>query len=105
MAKARQAPPRKDFDPAVADQSTMLILTGAQRSLQLNGAAARNQLAAVMGGLTLAVQQNNAAMLRKLTKLNPLDAAVYDQITKSMSPTYFAGLNVGSGVPREQRQP
>ena len=94
---------RPDFDPAVADQLTTMIVTTAQRNLQLNGATARNQLAASSAVLTLGVQQINAGTLRQLTRLTPLEAHSAGELRKAGDPQYFAILSTGSRVPGSGR--
>jgi len=90
---------RKDFDPAVADQLTTLILTTAQRNFQLNGASARNQLAASAAGLTLGVQQVNAASLKQITKLGINESGAAADLRRSQDVTHAAILRTGSRVP------
>ena len=91
---------RPDFDPAVADQLSTLILQTGLNNYQLNAAAGRNQLAASASVLTLGVQQINAASLKQQTKLTPLEAAAAANARSSQDPSYNAGLNAASIVPQ-----
>ena len=91
---------RPDFDPAVADQLSTLILQTGLNNQQLNAAAARNQLAGAASVLTLGVQQINAASLKQLTKLSPLAAASAANVHSLQDPSYNAGLNAASIVPQ-----
>jgi len=90
---------RQDFDPAVADQLSTLVLVAGQRNFQLNGVMARNQTAASAAVSTLGVQQNNAAYLKQLTKLTPLKAAAAANNRSSSDPSYFSILGTGARVP------
>ncbi len=90
---------RQDFDPAVADQLTTLIITTAQHNYQLNGIAARNQLAASAAVLTLGVQQINAASLQHLTKIGILEAGAAANLRAMQDVRRAAVLGVGSSVP------
>ncbi len=91
---------RPNFDPAVADQLSTLVLTTGLNNYQLNAAMGRNQLAAASTVLTLGVQQINMASLKQLTKLTPLAAMAAAQLRTSQDASFMAGLNAGAQVPR-----
>lgn len=97
---AFQGDHRPDFDPAVADQLSTLILTTGLNNFQLNAAMGRNQLAAASTVLTLGVQQVNMASLKQLTSLTPLSAMAAAELRASQDASFMAGLNAVSRVPR-----
>jgi len=84
---------RPDFDPAVADQITTQILSMGRHNFEVNAMAARNDVAANAAMLTLGVQQGSMSLLKSVTELSPLDAAVADTLKKSQDMVSFAGLN------------
>ncbi len=88
------------FDPQVAGQISSQILTTGQRNFALNGAAARNQLAAVLSVLILGVQQNQAASLNQLSSLGPLAAHSAANLRQSQNVPNMAILRTGARVPR-----
>lgn len=91
--------PRPNFDPAVAEQLTMLTLTMAQQSMQLNAMLDRNLVANASNVLTLGVQQINAAGLAQLTKISPMEAASTSQLIAMQQADQFAALAAARGIP------
>lgn len=88
------------FDPQVAGQLSSQILTTGQQNFALNGAAARNQLAAVLNVLILGVQQNQAASLNQLSSLGLLEAQSAANLRQSQNVPNMAILRTGARVPR-----
>ena len=87
---------RPDFDPGVAEHITTQILSWGRHNFQVNAAAARNDVAANAALLTLGVQQCNMSLLKSVTELSPLDAAVADNLKKSQDVARVAGLNASA---------
>lgn len=77
---------RTDYDPAVADQNTALVITTGLNNFQLNAATGRNQLAGVLTGLTLGVQRGAMASLYQQTKVTPLAAAAAANLQSMQAP-------------------
>lgn len=88
------------LDALIAEQLTMLCLTGAQESQRLTGAMDRNLVANAGSVLTLGVQQINAAALNKQVSVDPMEAASAASIRSSQDPSHFAGLQSGGVVPQ-----
>lgn len=87
------------FDPAVAQQISLQILSGAINAQQLNAAQARNMVAASSNALTLGVQLQQLSYLRKLTAVSPLAAAAASNLASSGLPSHIAGLQAMHAVP------
>ena len=106
MAKAGSQKPRsrasaspRGFDPGIANQVTLLTLTGALNQQQLNAAAARAQVGAAATTLTLGVQGTQLAGLKMIFGLSTMEAGMASMIQASMTPSHVAGLNAAAAVP------
>lgn len=95
-------PPAPGFDPLVAQQISLQILTGAINSQQLNAAQARNMVAASSNALTLGVQLQQLSFLRKVTAVSPMSAAAASNITAAGLPSAVAALQTAFRAPGGQ---
>lgn len=87
------------LDPAVAQQLTLQVLSNAVAQQQLNSALDRNQIANACNVLTLGVQMNYSAALLKLAKTGPMEAAAFENLLSSGTPSRVATLNAATQVP------
>lgn len=90
---------RPDLDPAVAEQLTMMILTSARQSMELNATMDRNMVANASAVLTLGVQQINMAGLNLLTSVSPVEAAAAANFLQDNDPRRMAALNLAAQIP------
>lgn len=88
------------FDPQVAGQLSLQILTAGSQNFAVNAAAARNQLASALGTLILGVQQNQTAALNKLSSVGPLVAHTAANLRQSQNVPDMAIPRTGARVPR-----
>ena len=87
------------FDPAIADQLTLLTLGSAQRQQEVNAAAAAVQSANATNILTMGVQLCHSAALNQVTSIDPMEAAAAANVRSSQDPSHFAGLSTANQVP------
>jgi len=91
------APP--GFDPAIADQVTLLTLTSALNQQQLNAAAARVQMASSANVMTLGVQLQQAAAIGHIFSSSPADAASAAQVMQAGDVAKLASLQTAARAP------